>query len=316
MTPIFWIAVVLDTLLFVILVVLGLTEKGPADGGREMALFFSVIVPAILVGGGVLLFVKSESAGWRALGLLIVAGPGLLLGATRVRSAAIDHQVRRNADGSGYFSGREMQRAGSAVVRRDVAALERFDRRIDVNTKGTRGMTLMELAVTQAWESSAAASGSTTSLDVVRALLTLGADPNFGLEIATKAPDIAILAGLLNAGAKPNYSDDRGPVVFRWLNVMPFAHFMALLDHGLDVNLIDQFGAPLIIAAAQADRWDFVVVLISRGADPLRKDRGTTLADVVQSRVASTTDRPPEMKADIARVQAQLAARRAQPTTR
>ena len=87
----------------------------------------------------------------------------------------------------------------------------------------------------------------------------------------------------------------------------PIANFTALLDHGLDGNLLDRSGTPLIIAAGRADRWDVVQLLIARGADPLRKDReGDTLADVVKSRMESTMDRPAEMKAEIARVKAQL----------
>src|SRR5207244_1359185 len=112
-----------------------------------------------------------------------------------------------------------------------------------------------------------------------------------------------VLAALLDAGAKPNFADDHGPVAFRSLGVVPIANFTTLLDHGLDANLVDAFGAPLIIEAGRSDRWDFVLLLMARGADPLRKDRnGGSLADVVQSRIESTSSRPAEMKADIARV--------------
>lgn len=309
MTPLFWIAVALDATLFVVLLVLGLTTKGPSDGGREMALFFYVLVPAVIVGGGVLLFLKSESTVWRLLALIIVAGPGLLLAGTRVRSAAIDYQIRKDAEGSGYFSGRDAKAAGVAVVRRDTTALKAVGKRIDVSTKGTRGMTLMELAVTGAFESPAPANGGATSLDVVRELLALHADPNAGLGIATKLPDSAILTALLDGGAKPSYVDDRGSVVFEWLRMMPLANFTALVDHGLDLNLTTSYGSPLIVEAAQADRWDIVQLLMARGADVSRGDaQGMRLADVVQGRMESTMERSPEMKADIARVKANLAA--------
>ena len=87
----------------------------------------------------------------------------------------------------------------------------------------------------------------------------------------------------------------------------PLANFVALLDHRLDPNITDRSGVPLIMAAGQQDRWDFVLVLIDRGADASRADRqGTRLADVVQSRIESTTTRSPEMKADIGRVKARL----------
>jgi ankyrin repeat protein len=170
-------------------------------------------------------------------------------------------------------------------------------------------MTLMELAVTQAWESAPKDStpSGATPLDVVRELLSLGADPNPGLEIATKTRDVAVISALLAAGAKPDYANDHGPVVFEWIAVTPVANFTALLDHKLDVNVVDRSGTPLVIAAAEHDRWDLVLLLMARGADATRAaTNGTHLSDVVQSRVESTTDRPAEMKADIARVKAQL----------
>lgn len=315
MTPIFWAFVALDAALFVILVALGIMTPGPSDGGREMSLIFFVIFPAIVVGAGVFLFTKAESSALRLVALLIVAGPGLFIAAARLRSASIDYQVRQNAAGSGYFSGRALKRAAVAVVQHDPATIAAIDRSVDLNTRGRHGMTLMELAVNQAFLPASSFAAGATALDVIRALLSHGADPNAGLEIATKLPDSTVLSVLLDAGAKPGFTDDRGPVAFRWLGVMPAANFTTLLDHGLDVNLADASGTPIIIAAAEEDRWDYVWMLMERGADASRIARnGTRLGDVVQSRVESTTERPPEMKADIARVQARLAAGKPQPT--
>jgi hypothetical protein len=308
MTPLFWIAVALDGVLLVILLVLSLSGNGQPDGGQGMGIFFSIIVPAAIVGIGALLFLKSRSPVLRTTALIIVAGPGLLVAATRLRSAAIDHQVRRNAEGSGYFSGRDLQAAGAAVIRRDAAALRVLGKSVDVNAKGTDGMTLMELAVTGADESQTGAATGGSSLDVVRELISVGADPNAGLKVATKLRDIAILSALLDAGAKPGFADEHGPVVFSWLNVMPITGATALLDRGLDPNITDSAGVPLVVAAAQQDRWNIVLLLMDRGADASRADRhGTRLADVVQSRVDSTSTRPPEMMLDIAKVKAMLA---------
>jgi len=310
-TLLFWIAIALDAILVAVLLVLTLAGQGHDDGGREMTLVFSIIVPAIIVAGGALLFSKSKSPATRTVALLIVAGPALLIATTRLRSAVIDYHVRQNADGSGYFVGRDLQRAGAAVVRRDIAALRALGKNVDVNARGARDMTLMELAVTQADESAATAAGAmagtATPLDIVRELIARGADPSAGLAIATKLPDSAILTALLDAGATAGFSGDHGPVVFDWLNVMPLANLTALLDHRLDPNVTDASGVPLIVAAGQADRWECVLLLMDRGADASRADRhGTRLADVVRSREESTTPRPPEMKADIARVKARL----------
>src|SRR5438046_1578514 len=138
MTPVFWAFVALDAALLAILVVLGITSPATPDGGREMSLVFFVIVPAMTVGGAVLLFLKAESALWRTMALVIVAGPVLVVAGARLRSALIDRRVRENAAGIGYFSDRILRRAAAAVVRRDVAALAALDRSIDVNRKGRR----------------------------------------------------------------------------------------------------------------------------------------------------------------------------------
>jgi hypothetical protein len=275
MNVLFWIAIAVDAVLLVILLLLTAAGGGHDEGGREVTLVFSVIIPAIIVASGALLFVKAKSPATRTIALLIVAGPGLLVATTRLRSAAIDYRVRQNADGSGYFTGSDLRRAGTAVVHRDIAALRALGKNVDVNARGTDGMTLMELAVTQADESPA--------LDVVRELIARGADGNAGLATATKLRDGAILKALLDAGATPGFSDGHGPVVFDWLNVMPLANLATLLDHRLDPNITDASGVPLIIAAGQADRWECVLLLMDRGADASRADRrGTRLADVVQ----------------------------------
>lgn len=302
MTPLFWGVVALDFALFVILVFLGITDTGHSDGGREMSMIFFVIVPAIIIGGAVLLFMKSESTFWRAIALVIVAGPGLFIGGARVRSAMISHQARELGTGRGYFSEPALKRAAEAVVRGDAAAIDALDKSVDLNTVGDRGMTLMELAVSHTVPDSAA--GGSAHLDVVRALLSRGADPNPGLEEATRLSDNAVLRTLLDAGAKPGYATDQGPIVFRWLNVMSLASFTALLDHGLDINHSERYGTSLLVASAEADRWNFVLLLIDRGADMARD--AERLRELVKSRQESTSDRPADVKTDIARVDARL----------
>jgi len=307
MTPLFWIAIAIDAVLLVIVLVLSLSRGDAPGGGREMAVFFSIVVPAIVVAGGAALFLLSESKAKRAVALFMVAAPGLFVATTRLRSAVIDAQVQRNAEGRGYFADPKLQRAGVAVIRRDVQALEAIENPINYNAKGTEGMTLMDLAVSQADGAPAGSPVIESSLEVVRALLARGADPNAGLATATKLLDATILTALLDAGAQPGFSDGHGPVVFTWLNVMPIGNLIVLLDHRLDTNLTDGIGTPLIVAAAQQDRWECVLLLMDRGADPARADRrGTRLGDVVQSRMESSTSRSGEMKADIARVKTRL----------
>ena len=263
-TPIFWGFVALDAALLVILIILGIVDPGSShDGGVEMSMIFFVIVPAIIVGAAVLLFVKTQSSAAHLVALIIAAGPALILGGTRVRSAIIDYQIHQNSLGSGYFSSR-----GSSVPPMPSCdtmsrpSRDRSKHRL-LNTKGDGGNTLMELAVDGAYESPP----SPASLDVIRELIARGADPSTGLE-TTKSPTVRFFACSSTQGAKTDYAKYKSPVVFTWLGVMPDA-----ISRGAPRSRIGcqprtrEIGPTLIDAAAESDRWNFVLLLMDRGAD-------------------------------------------------
>lgn len=308
MNRLFWVLVALDAVLFLILLAATLVQPRSPDGGREMSLIFSVLLPGGVIGVAVLIYLYAGSPGWRWLSLFIVAGPGLLLGGVRVRSAWIDHLVRQNALGRGYFGGSALKRMGAAVVRRDTAALLALAPEVDVNHEGKGGMTLLRLAVDQAFESGGADSSIPSALPVVRTLIGLGARPEQGLEVATKLADPEYLRVLLEAGANPGHRTSEGPVIFAWLGVMPVTNLRVLADHGLDLNLTDRYGAPLLVAAAEQDRWDLIELLLDRGADPGRRDRhGRAVGDVVLDRITSATSYGRPAPPGLERIRARLA---------
>jgi predicted Co/Zn/Cd cation transporter (cation efflux family) len=90
MIPLFWTALALDAVLLAVLLVLSLAGSGHSDGGREMALLFYIIVPALIVAGCAVMFLRTTAPAKRTVALLIVTGPGLLLATTRLRSVTID----------------------------------------------------------------------------------------------------------------------------------------------------------------------------------------------------------------------------------
>jgi hypothetical protein len=146
---------------------------------------------------------------------------------------------------------------------------------------------LLKLAVAQAFDTTSRPDRP-APIAVIEALLALGADANQGIEEATRHPDPAILSTLLAHGGNANTAGDRGPVVFEWLGVMPLANFLVLADHGLDLNVLDSSGTPLLVQLGRADRWDLAAVMLERGATAALGDReGMTLADVVQQRLTS-----------------------------
>lgn len=97
MQKVFWTLVAVDAGLFFFLLIATLKQRSPADGGREMALLFGVLLPGVVVGLGILLYVFSTSTTWRLVALLIVAAPLLLIVTVRARSAYIDYAVRQDS---------------------------------------------------------------------------------------------------------------------------------------------------------------------------------------------------------------------------
>ena len=107
MQKLFWALVAVDAGLFLYLLIATLKQRSPADGGREMALLFGVLLPGALVALAVVLYVLSSSMAWRTVALLIVAAPLLFIAAVRARSAYIDYAVRQDLLRHGASSERE-----------------------------------------------------------------------------------------------------------------------------------------------------------------------------------------------------------------
>jgi uncharacterized protein len=290
---VFWVCVAADALLFFILLIITLKQPGPSSGGREMSLAFSIFLPAVIIGASIALYLFSTTHLWRTVALLIVAGPGLLLAIIHTRDAYLNYRVAQTASGRGYFSSSILQQMGEAVVRRDLATLQKLGPQCNVNEAGDKEMTLLRLAVAE--EFSAQGTQSPSELPIIRALLALGAKPAPGLEDATKLRDPAILRALLEAGADPNSLVSGSPVAFAWINIMPVENLRLLADHGANVNITDQFGTPLVLSAAEQGNWDAVIFLLEHGADPRRPDRdGRTLSSFVDERLNDQNSSAPK----------------------
>jgi len=268
MNIVFWSVAALDELLFLAMLVKTLqSTSGHNDGGKEMALFFFIMLPSAALVLAVLLYVFTDGMVWRSLALLVVAGPGLFIGWGQIRNVYIDHRVAQDAAGSGYFSGRAMKAMGAAVVKRDVQTLRELGPAVQVNIEGEGGMTLLALAAGLA---DADAPGAASVLPVVEVLLSLGAKPAQAMETATKLTDPALLRLLLDAGGDPNMkARDGQPLVFRWLAVMPLPTMRLLAERGLDLNATFH-GDPLAVVLAIKQRRDLLAFLIEQGADVAR----------------------------------------------
>jgi len=286
---IFWSIAALDAALFLILLLSFSKQGANTSGGREMGVFFFVIVPCIILLVAVLLFIFSKTEFWRYIALFIVAGPGLFIAGSRIKSFYIDYRVTQNRLGRGYFSGSAMKAIGEAVMRGNLEEVRRLAPAIDLNTVGqpdqAPGMTLMRLAAENASDKIGNESAP-EDLAVIKTLVELGAKPNPGLDAALRIKDVAILRVLLEAGADPNMKYDQDHfMVFRWLAVMPVDAVKLMAQHRLNVNLTER-GSSLCMNALFHDRWDMVSALIDLGADFRRPDdAGRTVAGEAERRL-------------------------------
>jgi hypothetical protein len=253
-----------------------------------MGLFFAVLLPSIGLVAAALLFIFSRTDFWRFTALFIVAGPGLVIGGSRLRNFYYDYNSWQNHLGRGYFSGRDMKAMGAAVVQGDLEAMRRLAPQVDLNTiaqpRKFPGMTLMRLAAEKAFNEDSDKS-TPQRLAVVQTLLQLGAKPNPGLDAALRIKDAKMLEVLLEGGADPNgvYRDQ--PVVFSWLGVLSLEAVRSLAKHGLNLN-VSYNHSPLVVEALFADRWDMVSLLIDLGVDVQRTDdSGRNVAQEIVKRL-------------------------------
>ena len=280
---IFWCIAVIDAALLAVFCAVALRDSGGGrDGGREMGLFFFVLVPAVVLCGAMLLFHFSASWMMKSVALFIVVVPGLWFAKTQLDHWLIDRRVEANRSGSGYFESEPMRQMGAAVVRRDVATLMRIGPTVEVNTPG-REMTLMRLAVTT--PDARVSEGS--ELPVVRALLALGAHASDAMPAACLRFDSALLEILLAAGADPNQrTDGREPLVFGAMQRLPASSFRLLAAHGLDLNSTSHDG-PLVVQLTIYRRWDLLSIAIALGADTGRaRPDGRNVASELGTQIA------------------------------
>jgi len=311
LSPLFWTVATLDALLLAVFLVISLRQGSHGDGGREMAIFFFIVVPSLVLLAAGLLFHYGSSTLAKGIALFIVAVPGLFFAKTQIDNLLIDRRIEADRAGVGYFSGEAMRAMGAAVVNRDVATLLRIGPSVDVNTAGDRGMTLLALAI-DSDHPRPAGRVEGDELPVVRALLSLGAHPDAGLDSASKRDTPELLALLLDAGANPNLrTDDGEPLVFKWKSVLKPANLRLLAEHGLDLNSVS-YEDPLPVVLTIYRRWDLLAVLIELGADTTRpRPDGRNVAGELTSQIAEETAAGREPPADLLRAKALLDASRA-----
>jgi hypothetical protein len=174
------------------------------------------------------------------------------------------------------------------IVKNDPDAIRAAAKGVpDLQAPGRDGATLLNFAVRQSWQ-------RPESVDAIRTLLSLGADPNytngnrnsFAMANAVHA-SAPVLRAMLEAGGNPNTRDEFGrPVILMnwylgYYTDQARPRLELLLDHGADVNSAmpkdrsDSAGYPLLLYRTAMGLDDHLayadaLLLLERGADPNR----------------------------------------------
>jgi hypothetical protein len=285
---VYWIIVCGDIAGLLLLFVLGLAAAPSAKASTLGVAAYLLVVPGLLLGASILLFLRATSPVWRGAAFLLAASPLLVFVLLRGVEEA---KLRMNTDSQGnltYFRAGPMRDIATAISANDAATVISLAPKVDLNTSGYGGRTLLMSALRQL-------ATTPDRLEVFRALMKAGADPNAGagelpletaIQISPKTGPEPVMM-LLAAGAKPNAKNSFGSPVYFAATGKPvdIEILKALLDHGADLKAQAPQGRNVVIEAATSPNWKAVLLLMRRGADwkQVRDVNGLPFKEMVES---------------------------------
>lgn len=270
MKLLFWLIVCFDLAVLMLFFVLGLAAAVSSKTSFFVVAGYMLVVPGLFLLGSILLFVRSSATGWRVVALLLAASPIIV---AFVSQRIADADLGANMDQTGkltFFREGPLRKISTAISSNDAAAVKALAPGVKLNEHGMNGKTLLLLALEQLRK-------TPTQLEVLRALVQAGADPNIGaaelpLELALQTSSktgLEPVTLLLAAGAKPNTKTQFGTPMF--FNATGRAHsrelLRAVLDAGADLKTRDSHGGSVVFFAATTANWPAVLLLLERGVE-------------------------------------------------
>ena len=276
MKLLFWLFVAIDLVALVIGGLLGLAAAGSSRTNPVAALVIPVFLPGLILAAAIGLFLFAQSPVARTVALFIAALPTLVVVGGHANALRILNAYRDESGEVTQFRTASLRAVEGAVTRGDAAAVAAAARGVDLDTPSLSGATMLVFALREFQRSKG-------NIEVVRALLAAGADPNAtGAEpplqvaiAASRTAGLELVQLLLDAGADPNQRAEFGDPAFFMAGGagIDVAVLELLLARGADVKLLDTNGKSAVVLAATTRNWRVLALLMQRGA-PWRDQHG------------------------------------------
>jgi hypothetical protein len=268
-TRIFWILFGVESAVFAGMILwtfFGSKHWGP-EGPVGAWLIF--VVPPLMLGVPLALFVFGKSDHARLVALAILALPLLQVVIGPIYSRIQDYQTTRRVEGDAIFTKPAERQLAHAFRAHDAELVKKLIPQAGDLNAGHRGEdSLFRFCMTNLGQSEA-------SLEIVKAMLAAGADAKSEMAAGTFPLFWAIGWGpamtelLVNAGADPNSRDHARPLWWEAIEGGYPEHKIQsleiLLNHGADLSLRDSENGPVAFAVHRKN-WRAAWMLIQRGA--------------------------------------------------
>ena len=266
----FWIIVTLDVAALGLMFILGLAFAGPSHTSPINFIGF-MLIPAGVLAAAVALFVYAASPLWRGGAFLLAATPMIIVAVGFITSKSTMYRYTDAEGKINEFAEGPERVLEKAIKSGDIGAVKLALPKAKINAKGVSQTTPLTLALNQLRDTK-------TGVEILRAVLDAGANPNVGggtsilpLEAAislTRTHGTEPMLMLLKVGAKPNQKSNLGePAFFTAAGAsIAVAVVQALIDHGVDVKLLNAQGYSAVYTAINTQNWPVALYLLENGA--------------------------------------------------